>query len=283
MDKVELKVYAKINLSLNVVGIKNGLHELDSVMTSVNIADTVSAVKREDNDIRLIFSDGMNPVETNAYKAAKVMRERFGTAGADIYVRRNIPAGGGLGGSSADAAGVIRALDALYGLNAEAELNETAAGIGSDVPYMLKGGLARLTGTGDRFDSFEHVKGSVILCGKGSVNTGDCFRLFDEKGESGIVTDNDVLLNVLKSDGFNAASLYFKNALMRSACSINPDIESIMRLMESLGTGAYMTGSGSYVFGVAGVGAADCAEALRRDGYRNVFVADTVPCGIEFI
>ncbi len=285
MENVELKVYAKINLSLNVIGIKGGLHELDSVMTSVGIADVVSVTPRKDKEVRLVFSDGMNPLCTNACKAAKIMQERFGIPGADIYIRRNIPAGGGLGGSSADAAGVIRALDVLYGINAErGELIEVAAKIGSDVPYMLYGGLARLSGTGDDFKSFDGVSGSVILCGRGDVNTGECFRCFDRSGENGTVTDNEELLNTLKNDGFNAASVYFKNALYSSACSINPDIERIVRIMENSGLSAHMTGSGSYVFGVSGEGdITEAAEALRRDGYRDIFFADTINSGIEFL
>ena len=106
--KVRVKIPAKINLTLDVVGVKNGYHELNSLVASVNIFDAFALVKRKDCAVNVTFTGLSADVEGKdsiACRAAELFVKEFGTTGADITIKRNIPAGGGLGGSSADAAG----------------------------------------------------------------------------------------------------------------------------------------------------------------------------------
>ena len=246
MDSVKVKVYAKINLSLNV-GFKDGLyHDLDTVMTSVDLYDVVSVVKRTDKNINVSFN-GKKVASSNAMKAALLLQNRYNTEGADIFVQSGIPSGGGLGGSSADAAAVIRATDVLYGLSLkESDMIDIGIKIGSDVPYMLFGGYARLRGKGEFFTRFEGPEGKVLVSGMGSVNTAECF----------------------KRGSFNDCGKYFLNALSAAAETLNPHIGKIKEIMRVSGLDACMTGSGAYVFGAGKEGdLLKAAEKLKEAGY----------------
>lgn len=268
MDSVKVKVYAKINLSLNV-GFKDGLyHDLDTVMTSVDLYDVVSVVKRTDKNINVSLN-GKKVESSNAMKAALLLQNRYNTEGADIFVQSGIPSGGGLGGSSADAAAVIRATDVLYGLSLkESDMIDVGIKIGSDVPYMLFGGYARLRGKGEFFTRFEGPEGKVLVSGMGSVNTAECFKRFDLQNKQGFLSDNDAFLRELKRGSFNDCGKYFLNALSAAAETLNPHIGKIKEIMRVSGLDACMTGSGAYVFGAGKEGdLTEAAEKLKEAGY----------------
>lgn len=268
MDSVKVKVYAKINLSLNV-GFKDGLyHDLDTVMTSVDLYDVVSVVKRTDKNINVSLN-GKKVASSNAMKAALLLQNRYNTEGADIFVQSGIPSGGGLGGSSADAAAVIRATDVLYGLSLkESDMIDIGIKIGSDVPYMLFGGYARLRGKGETFTRFEGPEGKVLVSGMGSVDTAECFKRFDLQNKQGLVSDNDAFLRELKRGSFNDCGKYFLNALSAAAETLNPHIGKIKEIMRESGLDACMTGSGAYVFGTGKEGdLTEAAEKLKEAGY----------------
>lgn len=268
MDSVKVKVYAKINLSLNV-GFKDGLyHDLDTVMTSVDLYDVVSVVKRTDKNINVSLN-GKKVASSNAMKAALLLQNRYNTEGADIFVQSGIPSGGGLGGSSADAAAVIRATDVLYGLSLkESDMIDIGIKIGSDVPYMLFGGYARLRGKGEFFTRFEGPEGKVLVSGMGSVNTAECFKRFDLQNKQGLVSDNDAFLRELKRGSFNDCGKYFLNALSAAAETLNPHIGKIKEIMRESGLDACMTGSGAYVFGTGKEGdLLKAAQKLKEAGY----------------
>lgn len=268
MDSVKVKVYAKINLSLNV-GFKDGLyHDLDTVMTSVDLYDVVSVVKRMDKNINVSLN-GKKVASSNAMKAALLLQNRYNTEGADIFVQSGIPSGGGLGGSSADAAAVIRATDVLYGLSLkESDMIDVGIKIGSDVPYMLFGGYARLRGKGEFFTRFEGPEGKVLVSGMGSVNTAECFKRFDLQNKQGFLSDNDAFLRELKRGSFNDCGKYFLNALSAAAETLNPHIGKIKEIMRESGLDACMTGSGAYVFGAGKEGdLTEAAEKLKEAGY----------------
>ncbi len=275
---MKVKVYAKINLSLNCDGIENGFHSLDTVMASVDIADVISVLPRSDKAVTVTFSSGLLGEKTNAYKAAALMVEKANCLGADIFIEQNIPSGAGLGGSSAGAAGVIRAMAKLYGVDEAAQV-EIAKSIGSDVPYMLKGGFARLKGTHTRLEYFDAIGGEVLLCGNGSVNTGECFALFDKSGNSGSVCDTDKLISALQSGGVEGAKNHFANALYLPASELNPEIARVKSDMERANLSACMTGSGSFVFGVGTDEELTKAQEILPKAKR----VKIVNSGVEFI
>lgn len=270
MDEIKLRAHAKINLFLSVEGVEvsrgKRLHALDTVMCSVKLGDDVSVGLRADDEFNVFF-DGERIEGTNAEKAARAVSKRFGLGGADIFVVSRVPQGAGLGGSSADAAAVINAMSLLCGLGSrERELIEIADGIGSDVPYMLGGGLARMRGTGRAVTPLDcPLCGGVLLCGKGRVDTAACFNAFDEAGENGAASCESFL------DGLRRGEIEPYNALTAAACSLNPSIADVTSVMKRFGLRAAMTGSGSYAFGLGDEKSlAEAASALIERGYAPI-------------
>ena len=204
--KIKIKVYSKINLSLNILGTHEGMHVLDSVMTSADLADVITVCERLDNALNVDFSVGAGVGKDNtAFRAAALLREKFGLFGADIFVEKNIPIAAGLGGSSADAAGVLTALDVLFdfrmrGLN----MRDTALKIGSDVPFMLSGGFARVGGIGGDVEKINSVCELffVVARGKNGVSARESYAEFDalHKDKKLLLTDNAALCKAL-ADG----------------------------------------------------------------------------------
>lgn len=114
MNTVKVKSYAKVNLTLDVVGTAGGYHLIDSLVASINLYDLVCVKKRKDNLISVSMhgmdSEGIPPEQNNAFRAGETFVRRFSTKGADITVYKNIPIGAGLGGSSAEPRACFRDL-----------------------------------------------------------------------------------------------------------------------------------------------------------------------------
>ena len=285
MNGVSVKVYGKINLSLKVCGIESGYHILDTVMASISVFDVVSVCPRSDGEFTVTFNETSDGANSNAMKAALLFAEAFGGCGADIRITTGIPSGAGLGGSSADAAGVIRALAKLRDVNENDEtLVKIAAKVGSDVPYMLFGGYARLVGIASGVSRFAASSGAkILLAGKGAVNTGECFRAFDEGKTAGTRPDNDELIAALTAGNAEKAADNYINELQPYAMALNPGVSEAIAIMKEAGLTACMTGSGSYSFGLGKEIALATAEtALKACGF-DVIRAVILPRGVEFI
>ena len=148
MSYARVKSFAKVNLTLDITGVNGGYHMLDSVVASIDVADVITARSRRDGQINVTMhgegSENIDPERNNAVKAARAFMHHFDTCGADIAVWKNIPVGAGLGGSSADVAGVLRAMAKLYNIDDFEAVKAIADSLGSDCGYMLTGGYARL-------------------------------------------------------------------------------------------------------------------------------------------
>lgn len=251
---VHVKSYAKVNLTLTVTGKEGGYHTLDSLVTTIDMFDRISLSKRRDKRITVEMhgreSESLPFDINNAAIAAERYVERFDTCGADIVVYKNIPMGAGLGGSSADAAGVLRGMSKLYGAGSERELKVLADSLGSDSGYLLSGGTARMTGRGDLVEhiDFKGLLHLLILVPKGGISTAECFNKFDELGGASEHT-TDGAIEALKRGDLVALGKCMNNDLYPAAAALNPDVETACR--ELLGfspLGVTVTGSGSAVF-----------------------------------
>lgn len=249
---LRLKAFCKANLSLNITGVRGGMHEIDSVMTSLDAYDTVTVTERGDDEIHVAFvnATGISETDNTAYRAAKAVRNALGFGGWDIVIEKGIPIGAGLGGSSADGAAVLRALDVFYRLPARGvDMRKTALSIGSDVPFMLTGGLARVRGTGDDLFFIEN-KLPLFAIGlmDGGVSTRECYAEFDRQGGSGKASDTDRLCECLLG-GDEQSVRYFGNALFEPACALNVGIKTCAEKLKAAGAIVNMTGSGGMVLG----------------------------------
>lgn len=253
MRTVRETVYAKLNLTLDIVGRTGEYHEIDSLAVTVDLADTVTAKKRRDGLIRVTMrgmgSESIPTEENNAVRAGEAFVAAFGTQGADISIDKNIPMGAGLGGSSADAAGVLNALKRLYEIGEDAA--PLADGIGSDVRYLLRGGFARMRGRGERVEPLGELPELhfVLLVPKKGVGTRECYRMSDELPPVAPCTER--ALQELMAGNVEWAAKLFHNALCPAAAKIAPEVEEGLAALKALSPwGASMTGSGSGVFAV---------------------------------
>ncbi len=151
-----LRADAKINWTLEVLGKRaDGYHEVRTILQTVALSDLVTLAPADELSLALSGEVGSlagEPAEANlAYRAAAALRERAGvSAGAEIRLSKRIPVAAGLGGGSSDAAATLRGLRDLWGLSISDEaLASIAAGLGSDVPFFLRGGSALASGRGD--------------------------------------------------------------------------------------------------------------------------------------
>ena len=150
---MRLKARAKINWTLDIVGQRtDGYHLMDMLMQPVTLADNITLAPAEE----ITLTTGGSPLlpadeKHLAYRAAKALKQHTGcTGGATIHVEKHIPVGAGMGGGSADAAGVLVGLNKLWGLNLpQEELEAIGLTLGADVPFCIRGGLTRTTGIGE--------------------------------------------------------------------------------------------------------------------------------------
>lgn len=271
--EIREKAYAKINLTLDITGVQKGFHMLDSLVCTVDIFDLVKIKKRKDGLVSIIMkgqgTEFLPPENNNAYKAATAYTRAFGVGGADITVYKNIPVGAGLGGSSTDAAAVLRGMAKLYGKGSYGDLKALADGLGSDTGYLVKGGFARLKGRGEIVENLDISGGLrfVLLVPDGGVSTAECYALSD-----GLPKENarsQAALNALLSGDGAALGNALGNALYGSAAALNADVaEAYSQLKEFAPLGVNMTGSGSGVYALC-----ESAEmcAYIRSRYRGKF------------
>ncbi len=273
MNTAKIKAYAKLNLTLDVTGEEDGYHLIDSLVVSVDLFDKIVVKKRRDSlvsvTMRGMGSESIPPEHNNAQKAGERFVARFGTAGADITVYKNIPMGAGLGGSSADAAGVLGALAVLYGVKDGAALKQLADGLGSDTGYMLTGGFARISGRGEKVTGLGElpVLHFLLICPESGVSTAECYRL--ARIRTGRTRTERVLEEIGRGNLAWAAKL-FGNDLYECAESLNDEVRQALTEAKSFSPlGVGMTGSGSGVFALFETEElADWAKSRYRGKFR---------------
>ncbi|MBA3794539.1 MAG: 4-(cytidine 5'-diphospho)-2-C-methyl-D-erythritol kinase [Rubrobacter sp.] len=256
--EIRLKAYAKVNFALDVVGVRpDGYHELRTVMQSISLADEV-VVERIGGGFELRV-EPENPgiglrEENTAYLAWKLLCELHGTVlPVRVTLRKNVPAGAGLGGGSSDAAAVLRGLDELFGLGLSTEESRTAARkIGADVPFCLGGGTALAEGVGETLTPAPAPPDHRLLVVKPTrgADTGRVYRAYDtDPIRSGSSADN--VLGALRSRDLAALAGALGNDLAPFTKEELPEVAELEgRLLEAGAIGASMTGSGSAVYGL---------------------------------
>jgi len=184
---------AKLNLFLHVVGRRpDGYHDLQTLFQLIDLRDTIGLTPRTDGIIERV--EGMADVAPEAdlsVRAARLLQQSTGCAlGAGIAVRKRIPAGGGLGGGSSDAATVLLVLNRLWGLRlAVDELALLGVRLGSDVPVFLHGSSAWAEGRGDLLEPVDLPERWYLLIHPGvAVSTAEIFQAPELTRNSPLIT-----------------------------------------------------------------------------------------------
>lgn len=254
MNTVRVNAYAKLNLTLDITGKEGNYHLLDSLVTTIDLSDRIVARKRKDGlvsvTMRGMGSEAIPPEQNNAQRAGEAFVSAFGTKGAEITVYKNIPIGAGLGGSSADAAGVLNALALLYGIKDGAALKALADETGSDTGYLLTGGFARMRGRGDVVEPLGACPELhfLLVCPRRGVSTAECYRKADALPQNGSRSTEQALA-ALRGGNLAEAAKLFRNDLYPAARELEEDVGKALEEAQSFSPlGASMTGSGSGVF-----------------------------------
>lgn len=240
---------AKVNLYLEVLHRRgDGYHELETVFQTIDLCDRVTVSLRADEQLTLRCDDPSLPADQRnlAWRAAQRYREAAGLrAGVDIVLEKRIPAGAGLGGGSADAAAVLRALERLGGRPLGRErLRELAAELGSDVPFCLEGGTAHATGRGERLQPLPPLPPlplTVLLPEGAACATPAVYAALSEE-ERGP--------RPARGWPWFAARLaeperWLHNRLTAAACRVCPALDGLLAWLAERGAAHCLTGSGA--------------------------------------
>jgi len=284
MNEITLKAYAKINLSIDVLGKRpDGYHEVLMVMEQVDLYDKVRVRWKEDegteeeNGIRISLSTTLPwlPADDRnlAWKAASLMAEQYGggkTGLIKIDIKKKIPVAAGLAGGSADCAAVIHALNKLWDLKLDLKtLMQQGSKLGADVPFCLSGqaalneelGLksdpmaltcAVASGIGDQLEPAVPLKAWVLLSKPPiSVSTAQVYGGLDLEGISERPNTAE-LVNGLKEGNFFKVSKNMCNVLENYSLKEYPTIAYTKNKIIHDGKAykALMSGSGPTVFGL---------------------------------
>ena len=252
MKKVTVKIPAKINLTLDILGTNENYHEISSLVTSIDIYDEIRVSKRNDYKITLTMK-GLSVdcaiTDNNAYKAAVLFQETFQTAGVDIIINKNIPVAGGLGGSSADIAGVLKALNLLF--EVDGNMEELASMLGSDAPYMIKGGYAVISGRGEKIERlpFTQTLYLLLITENASISARSCYKKYDQRKKEYQPTTAKAVTAL--TDGNEIALIgAIKNDLCNAACELVQQIKFNLYALNKAGVNkAIVAGSGPTVLG----------------------------------
>ncbi len=241
MDVLVLPAPAKLNLFLHVTGRRaDGYHTLQTLFQFLDHGDVVTLARRGDGRIvRRGGPPGVAPDDDLAVRAARLLQARTGTAaGADITVDKRLPAGGGLGGGSSDAATVLAGLNRLWGTGLDEDaLAALGLDLGADVPVFVRGRAAWAEGVGEVLAPVAELDEPwyVVLVPPVAVSTAEVFAHPQLPRQCPPIKIRDFLAgratNVLES-------------IVRSRY---PEVDAALRELGRLGP-ARMTGSGACVF-----------------------------------
>lgn len=178
---------AKVNLTLNVGRLRSdGFHTLDSIFHLIDFGDIVSVEPAQETTVTVEPSLDLAQEDNLAYKAVTLFEEEFKSkTPVAIKIEKQIPAGGGLGGGSSNAATVLYALATMQGIDPQSpHMRAVASRLGSDVPvFLAPTGASLMTGRGERLArSLPPVAGVPVVIALPqdvSVSTAQVYRAFD--------------------------------------------------------------------------------------------------------
>jgi 4-diphosphocytidyl-2-C-methyl-D-erythritol kinase len=290
MREIRLRAFAKVNYALDVLGLRaDGYHEVSTVMQSISLADEVELCRAavgfdlsvEPEEVEI------GPQERNTtYLAWKALQRLSGRElPVKVTLHKEIPAGAGLGGGSADAAAVLVGLNELFGLGLRVdELRGIGAGIGADVPFCISGGTAIGQGVGEILTPLPAPPAHQLVVAKPSwsADTGGIYQAYDQARTKSMHSVEPVV-SALRSYSLPALAAAVGNDLAPVTRGIIPEVARLGRtLLASGALGASMSGSGTAVYGIFHNGE---AAGIAKDTIDAPFIGVCVPIfrGVEIV
>lgn len=277
--------YAKINLTLDVLGKRDdGYHDLKSVMQTISIRDDIEIDIGTGKAWSILCDKEDIPTDEHnlAWKAAHVFFDRIGKNphGIEIRITKRIPTQSGLGGGSADAAAVLRALNRYYDnpLSILA-LAELGAEVGSDVPFCVVGGTAMVEGRGERLRKLPDMPDCCFVVCKPpfSCSTPELYQNLDQT----VIAkhpDHQAMESALLAGDLGKVAENIFNVFDPLVTADHLELNYIKSIYNSYGSVAQqMSGSGSAVFAIVPefeFAAVICN--MLKDNYPQVYIAKPV-------
>lgn len=246
------KCYAKINLTLDSLYKRDdGYHEIDSIMTKINIFDELLISKNSTGEFN--YSSNVKnicPLEENLiYKVWDLLKDRTDNPGIDLRLSKNIPIAAGLAGGSTDAAEMIKALDELWDLNLSLDFKkELAKKLGADISFFLTKSPARARGIGEIISPFtNNLQMKALLINDGTkISSKDIYKNISDYG----IIDNDNIVKRLE-EGDEKVIKEFKNVMEDEVFRLFPHLSEIKNELGNYGAlNALVSGSGASIFGI---------------------------------
>lgn len=281
---------AKINLGLLIQGKRaDNYHDIDTVMQSVNLFDTVTVRSSPGCgiDIKCEKTLGCNSKENIAYKVAEEFFKYTGivNTGISIEIEKHIPICAGLAGGSSDGAAALRCLDIVFGTGlSEISMQDIGAKIGADVPFCMSGGTAHAYGIGTKIDKIRSLLGYALVIVKPhcNVSTKKAYEMYDISGSK---TTNNIssMIDLINKQDIKGVAGYLFNDFEEFIH--NSEIEKVKEIIKKTNPlGMCMSGSGPSVFAMFGTlyEARLCANILKKD-YDDTYVCEPVTYGAEIL
>lgn len=277
--------FAKLNLTLDVLGKRpDGYHDLKSVMQTISVRDDIEIDVGTGKPWVLQCSDESIPTDERnlAWKAARVYLDTVGKDpdGLEIRITKRIPTQAGMGGGSADAAAVLRALNRYYGAPLSiAALAELGAQVGSDVPFCTLCGTVMVEGRGEKLRKLPDMPDCLFVICKPefSASTPELYRKLDAS-TIGKRPDHRAMESALLAGDLGKVCENIHNVFDPLVTQEHMELNYIKSIFNSYGAATYqMTGSGSAVFAIVPefeYAAVICN--MLKENYPQVFIAKPV-------
>jgi len=251
-----IKAPAKINLTLDVLRKRSdGYHEVEMIMTTVDLSDRIGLENRADSKIQIISADRYVPDDHRnlAYQAAKLLKDTYGIAsGVTILLEKKIPVAAGLAGGSSDAAATLKGLNQLWDLGLSLDkLAEHGAKIGSDVSFCVYGGTALATGRGEKIEHLPSPPNCWIILAKPSIGVSTADVYGGLKMDRVIHPNTREMIRAITEKDYGLMCSSMGNALESVTLGLYPEVSLLKEQMIKFGADAVlMSGSGPTVFGL---------------------------------
>lgn len=283
MEELKIKAYAKINLTLDVLGKRaDGYHELETIMQTIDLADVLT-FKEISQGIKIVSTSPEIPTDERnlAYQAARMIMEKGKVSkGIQITLKKNIPVAAGLAGGSTDAAATLTGLNNFWGLDIpKEELWEMAAKLGSDVAFCLQGGTCLAKGRGEILEPLLPPPPLclVLLNPPIAVSTAKVYQGL-RLDQINARPDNSVMIRALQRGSLKEIAENLVNVLETVTLKMHPALIEIKEQMKSLGaSGVLMSGSGPTIFALTST--REEAEAIAgemKKNWQEVVVTTTI-------
>jgi 4-diphosphocytidyl-2-C-methyl-D-erythritol kinase len=282
---VQVTAPAKVNLRLRILARETtGFHQLETIFLRLELADVVRVHRARGHSLDVtgdVNAASLGPTEKNlAWRAAQAYADASGVQdGWTIELEKHIPIGGGLGGGSADAGAVLRALDALAAEPlGEARLLAIAATLGADVPFLTSTHACALGwGRGERLLALQAPpsRAVVLLVPAFGVNTAEAYGWLSSHPRS-VAADETGVLEPASLATWAGIADVATNDFETVVAAHHPVLASLVDALAGAGCApAMLSGSGSVVFGVLPEGVSQaphvvepCVTLLTRSATR---------------